>query len=255
MRIDDIKKQIEKSFSGAVDNYNEWATVQKKSAWDLISSIEKREYKNVLDVGCGTGFGIEILEENLDCEKITGLDFAPDMAEYCRKKWSNYKFICEDAENFIPTEKYDLIISNFTLQWFENIPLFINNCVNYLNKKGVLAFSLPIEGSFEDLQNYAFTINNKKLPLHNFPKKDGIIDIIKYIDDVTLKYSVKKYTEIYQSPLESLQSIKKIGASYKNTSTLSIKEMKNLISSHNYKNHFPLTHVTYKMLFIMITKE
>lgn len=244
MHINNIKKQIKYNFSKSANRYNAWAIAQKKSATHLVSLIDKNTFKSILDIGCGTGFCIEALKKT-NCNKITGIDLSPGMVDVCTNKWPSYNFICTDAEHFFTQEKYDLIISNFTLQWFNNIYLYIKNCFdNLLKKNGTLALAIPVEGSLNEFTNII------KTKLHPFPNSKDLIESIGGIKKIDANFEIKNYKLSYPSPLAGLKAIKKIGAHYKDETIISIGEMKQLKSFHNDKD-FSLT---YKVLFIKATK-
>lgn len=252
MHLKDIKKQITSNFSKAANDYNAWALVQHETAVDLIAMLSDVEFKNVLDIGCGTGFCIEQLEKETSFLELTGLDFAADMIDYCKRKWSKYNFICHDAETFCSEEKYDLIVSNFTAQWFLDIrsaiKKYINSC---LAPNGVLLLSIPIEGSLCEIHEYSKAVTNKDLHLLNFVEPAMILDALENRNDIVFEYTINDYKQTYLNPLESLRAMKKIGASYQDVSAgFTVSEMRRLKSSY-FEDEFS---VTYKVLLIKIKK-
>lgn len=246
-----IKKQITDNFSKASNKYNDWAVAQEETASDLISLIDEKEFTNVLDVGCGTGFCIEKLEKKISFSALTGLDIAQDMIDYCSRKWSDYTFISQDAEHFNASDKYDLIVSNFTAQWFEDVCVFIKKYVDrYLSRNGVFLLSIPVYGSLQEIKDYCLSVNNKDIHLLDFVEADDIVNLVDDLENITLEYKVQDYKQNYTNPLESIKAMKRIGACYQNESGLSVPEMRRLKSTYK-KSDFS---VTYKVLLLKIKK-
>ena len=74
----------------------------------------------------------------------------------------------------LPTESnFDLIISNFALQWFKNPAFTLNQCMKKLTDNGILAVSFPIEGTLSQLANAANDCNLAKYLL-NYQKEEEI---------------------------------------------------------------------------------
>lgn len=246
-----IKKQITDNFSKASNKYNDWALAQEETAADLVSLIDEKAFINVLDVGCGTGFCIEKLENKISFNSLTGLDIAQEMVDYCKNKWNNYTFISQDAEHFNSTDKYDLIISNFTAQWFEDVCAFVKKYLDScLQQRGVFLLSIPVYGSLHEINDYCLSVNNKDIHLLDFKKAEDIVGFINDLENITLEYKVQDYKQIYSNPLESIKAMKRIGACYQNDSGLSVSEMRRLKSSYK-KSDFS---VTYKVLLLKIKK-
>lgn len=71
------------------------------------------EFKNVIDVGCGTGALCKVLQEyNL---QVTGLEPAEAMLEVAKKKTSNIQLVLGDVLDGLPFEEksFDIAISSY----------------------------------------------------------------------------------------------------------------------------------------------
>ena len=253
----EIKHQIKETFSKATNDYNRWANAQKQSADYLISTLPPKKFRQVLDIGCGTGFLVENLSKSNPVPAITGIDLSPNMINYCKKIWPFHHFVCVDAETFNPNQSYDLIVSNFTFQWISALTFVIKKYFLLLNKEGILAIATPIEGSLLELQTCSYTIKKKPLNIHPFPKEKDLIQTFSALQLSSPSYSIKNLITYYASPIDAIKSIKKIGAVYKQTHSFKFSEFQQLLKEYregycSKKNTFPLT---YRVLFLTITKE
>ncbi|MDD4202277.1 MAG: methyltransferase domain-containing protein [Candidatus Omnitrophica bacterium] len=251
----DIKKQIKKSFSDSVKQYNKWAVVQKQAVQKLVYLLSHKGYENILDIGCGTGFVLEELQkQQIVFNKVTGIDVASGMIEYCRMMWPEEKFVCEDAEDFCPKEKYDLIISNFTFQWFDNIPFVIDKYLGALKEKGILALSFPIKGSLSELQKASVEKNDKPINLLKFP---DLLEIAQDIKGEVMIRFIEPIKTLYDSSKDAIKAIKQIGASFGNGQAYSVKQMKNLLDSYEvlFKDKDSKIPATYNVAFLVLQKK
>ena len=252
-----IKKQIQQNFSDAADNYERWAEAQKKSADRLVSLLPKRNYGEVLDLGCGTGFLIGGLIRAFTPKAITGIDFAVSMVEVCRRRWPDQRFICEDAEEFEPSATYDLIASSFTFQWIEDIPSVLEKYVAQLNPGGILALAVPVQGSLHELRQASQQANGRPLQLLEFPDPDSIVAVLSKMTSCGLQYHLEDVSAFFDQPLDALKSLKGIGASFEDGTAYNVGEMRKLLKAYGSyycreKGGYPLT---YRVLFLISRKN
>jgi malonyl-CoA O-methyltransferase len=252
-----IKKQIQQNFSDAADHYDRWAGAQKKSADRLVSLLPKRNYEEVLDLGCGTGFLIDALMTTFAPKTITGIDFAPSMVEACRRRWTGQRFICVDAEEFEPSATYDLIASNFTFQWIEDIRSTLRKYVSHLKSGGTLALAVPVQGSLRELRETSLQANGRPIQLLEFPEPDSILAVFTEMTALWLEYHLEDVLAYFDQPLDVLKSLKGIGASFGNDSAYTVGEMRKLVKIYrNYyceeKSGHPLT---YRVLFLIVREN
>lgn len=149
------KSSIRQRFNRAAHSYDQYAHVQREAAGWLVDSLPKNSLK-ILEIGCGTGNLTRLLVEKFPEARIDALDFAETMVTYARQKAGSaerVQFHCEDGESFIRTTaaRYDLVVSNATLQWFNDLPGTLNHLGRILSTEGAIALSLFGPGSFQEL--------------------------------------------------------------------------------------------------------
>ncbi len=174
------KDYIRQRFSRAAHSYDRYAHVQREAAGWLLDSLSKQPAR-ILEIGCGTGNLTKLLVERFPEARIDALDFAETMVEHARHKVANserVQFHCVDGESFIRTtaERYDLVVSNATLQWFNDLPATFGHLGRLVNDNGMVALSLFGPGSFKELATAMREIVDPaiRLPAESFcPARDA----------------------------------------------------------------------------------
>ncbi len=142
------KKSLRHRFSKAANTYDNYALVQKASGAKLISGIPAHfAASEIFEIGCGTGNYTRLVARRFPGSRLTALDFSESMVEWARKKCSEaegIRFLCRDGEEFLQqnTSSYDLITSNATLQWFDDLPAALRCIASCLTGEGMLHASL-----------------------------------------------------------------------------------------------------------------
>lgn len=197
-----MKLQIKNNFNKAANCYDNSAKIQLESSIHLAkicSSNIKIQPKTIIDIGCGTGSTtLEFLKfyKDADC---TICDIAENMINVAIKKTNPKSSIICDAETYDFQDYYDLGVSNLTLQWFENIDLFINKI---MKRCKYFAFSILTENSLLDYANL-FDVS----PTFNYPSIDKLKSLFG------LKYHDFKVYDIYfDNAFFAAKHFKDIGA-------------------------------------------
>ena len=134
------KKLIKQRFKKNLKTYKDNCAVQNKMAETLTDMITKPP-KSVLELGSGCGILTEKLVSKFDIERYTAVDIVEECETYIKEISPDIKFIPADIEEYNFEGKYDLIISNATFQWIENLPDFINKLKQSLTPEGKVIFS------------------------------------------------------------------------------------------------------------------
>ena len=160
------KNLVQSRFAKNLKSYNEHAKIQKRMANRLTELIKSKNPKKILEIGCGTGFLTELVSNNLDYEIYTAVDIVEDCYSFIKDINPKIDFIPDDFENFLKNnnEKYDLIVSNATLQWVDNFESVINKLQHRLNQNGELIFSTFGKENFKEIYHVMGTSLNYYSP-------------------------------------------------------------------------------------------
>ena len=157
------KELIKKRFGRKLSSYNTHARIQKQMAEKLINLVSG-EKENILEIGCGTGLLTKLVSDKLSFGKYVALDIVSGCGDFINKINKNIEFVNCDIENYINnTEKYDLIISNASLQWIENLPDFIHKLYSKLKNGGTLLFTTFGTENFREI----YYVMGKTLPYYS----------------------------------------------------------------------------------------
>jgi len=137
----------------ATDVFGEWAQKGKDEGMEKSHAIpvdemidfalkERLEIKKTfsfLDLGCGNGWVVRKLANNIWCNQAVGIDGAEQMIFNAKSRGGNAKYILANINTYDSPEKYDLIHSMEVLYYLDN-PLEIVRKISdsWLNKGGRL---------------------------------------------------------------------------------------------------------------------
>ena len=191
----------------------QWMPIIKK----IINEINKSKIKkNILEVGCGTGF--LSLEMARNKNYVTGIDLSGESINLA-KKYSNKKinkkvnkyitYIRGDANTYKFSEKYDFLIFYRSLHHFKNLDKLFKNLSNYLNPNCKIIICEPLRKNFSRENAIYANIFRLFLPTwQNFsskiPKKIDIKFIKNSENKILREYKYKSNkNKFVQSPMDN----------------------------------------------------
>ena len=144
---------LEKNFSRYAESYDKYCDVQNLCAEELISKIGPKGFKSILDIGCGTGNFTRLLKDKFPNAKITAIDISRDMLRIAKEKLKDQgvEFLEDDAETVILERRFDLIASNATLQWMDDLERSLVSYRDMLQEEGAIRFSIFGQETFLEL--------------------------------------------------------------------------------------------------------
>lgn len=141
---------IAQRFRRRLASYGEAAVVQKSMAQALIDQLslvhEGTGFKDVIELGCGTGLLTQALLEQFRVQHLIVNDLVEDfkagIEEIIRPAGlQRYTFLPGDMEQLTLPDGMDLIISNAAFQWLGAPQAFLARVVQHLAPGGLLAFA------------------------------------------------------------------------------------------------------------------
>ncbi len=213
IRLSKRKKTISKHFANAKD-YNQYATVQAQVCDLLITKICQNQQANILEIGAGLGQLTQRLKKQINAENWHINELCSEHAPKLQKIIPQAQLHLGDAENLLLKEllndKFNLIISANTVQWFDNPLFFIKNSYKNLQNGGQLLFNTFTENNLFEIKQ----LTNKGL---NYPTKKQWFNELKKYNFKVLEISTHQYQLTFDTPYNVLKHVQKTGVSVNDT--------------------------------------
>jgi len=207
-------QDVARSFSQAAKTYDAAAFFQRIAGERLFERLDyfKLEPKNIVDLGCGTGVFTRELSQRFPQAKTTGVDIAEGMIAWCKQKSQSEEYVCADAVS-LPFEdnSVDLIFSNLSIQWVEDLEKLFVELNRVLKPEGLLLFTTlgpdtlkELKQSFSEVDQYQHV--NDFIDMHHVG--DAMLQA-KMLDPVV---DAEPVVISYDKATELMRDLKDIGA-------------------------------------------
>jgi trans-aconitate methyltransferase len=164
----------------ATEVFGEWADQGKDigmekghalAVEDMISfSIQERASLernfSFLDLGCGNGWVVRKLENELLCVRSVGIDGAKQMIEKASEVASKSEYLLENIDTYSSPDKFDLIHSMEVLYYLENPALTLKKITDsWLNKGGRLIAGVDLYYENQESHSWEEKVGTKMMML------------------------------------------------------------------------------------------
>lgn len=209
------KARVAASFSKAAGSYDAVAELQQGVARITLECAKKiKPISNIIaDIGCGTGLSTKLLSFELMPNSLTAVDIAEGMLQACAKRnLPNTHYVCADAEA-LPEfpNPFDLVFSNFALQWCPSIETAFKQIRSILNVSGIFAFSLPGLGSLTELKQ-AWAATDSSVHVNYFYSAAEIEQALQSAGFKRIQIQRVEKILFYPSALDLMHELKSLGA-------------------------------------------
>lgn len=244
---------VKQKFSNAAKNYLEYANIQKQSALEIISRLNKLNYDGtILDLGSGVGTLSHCDRHHHDTILF---DLSLEMLRYSKSK----QCINGNASNLpILSNSINIVISNLMIQWLTDKSSVMHEINRILKLGGYVILTTLVKGSLFELQRAWREVDEYQHTL----EFDTVDDYEKVLECSKLKIIEIKtwrntlyFSEIY----ELMYHFKRTGTNTRqanNTSGLSGKEkIKNFAIAYEKQRVTLGLPLSYQYLIIVAKKE
>ena len=148
---------MEKGHALAVEDMISFATQERTNL--------KRNF-SFLDLGCGNGWVVRMLENNQLCVRSVGIDGAKQMIEKASEDTSNSEFLLENIDTYSSPDKFDLIHSMEVLYYLENPALTVKKIADsWLNEGGRLIAGVDLYYENQESHSWEDRVGTKMMML------------------------------------------------------------------------------------------
>ncbi|NOX25626.1 MAG: methyltransferase domain-containing protein [Deltaproteobacteria bacterium] len=258
-----MKDRIAAGFSKAADEYEQFALLQRCSVRSLHKKIALVKGRlpagPVLEIGCGSGTLSRVLVAEMPERYFLLTDFSSGMLNKCRANFPDadrlqkLKWQLLDGENITAQEKFVLIVSGLTLQWFTDPVRALKSAGQALLPGGILLYSYLGDGSFPE---WRAVCDKYQIPCTANPVPDAHRinhEISKYFSKVDIWEETFKIK--YPGVEDFFYSLKKTGSGTPlNGQALAVSQMKALLKKWKGELAGEELEMTYNIRYIMSTK-
>ena len=217
------KRQVRRSFSRAARQYDAAAVLQREVCSRMLERLDyiKLQPARILDAGSGTGWGARQLAQRYPAAQVVAMDIALGMLHAAREQsgWWRKLFtgnrqspLCADVEALpLAANSVELIWSNLTVQWCNDLPATFVEMHRVLKAEGLLMFSTfgpdtlkELRAAFHDADGYKHI--NRFADMHDIGDMlvaAGFAEPVMDMEYITLTYDDVKAV---------MQDLRSIGA-------------------------------------------
>ncbi len=254
------KAAIECNFSEAAIRYDRYADHHRIIAERLMGLVRRDIVTgSILEIGCGTGILTEKLLARFPDSDVTAMDISQDMVDRCKSKLSlssRISFLVADAEEYcIGGNRYDLVVSSCSLQWFHDRRRFVDRIYAMLPAGGSCLMAIPVRGMLHELvESCVYGACRVMRQLDMDTGEEWKTHFEKSGMDIVAS-SIESVSCVYDHPIEVLKAIRGIGAGIDQSQDfLKPGDMKKM--TDYYRTHFRVDCLgkvssTYRILYIL----
>ena len=163
-------------FSKKARSYDKYSFIQKEVNNRLLSRLDliKHDKLNILEIGSGTGYLSQVLQQKYPHVNIISMDLSYEMALVHKNKNDNAKCVVGNAENPpFQISTFDTLLSSLTLHWCNIGPNLFDKFSNLLTPNGLLLFSVAGPDTFQEFKKcppdiYEKLRFNEFLDMHHY---------------------------------------------------------------------------------------
>lgn len=243
------KEQIKKSFNKAKHTYDKHCQLQQLIGKHLIKLIKLHSVRfaeklpQIIDLGCGTGIVTEILAQQINYQFFYAVDMANFFVLMAKKRlaYLGIEVYEYDFDQLPPQPAFDIIFANMSLHWSPSLYATLKVIIHALSTQGILAFSIPLPGTFIELQQH--------LAVNHFLNSAEIIKHLQTCGGHVQMNHVEKITLQFDSTLSALMSIKNVGANYVH------KRNQSGLCGKSFLQQFAHKQLTYVIGYFIVTRN
>ena len=210
------KRSARRAFEKAAPDYDRAAVLQREIAKRMEERLDyvRLEPGVVLDLGSGTGYAVDALQRRYRKARVIALDFALAMLRIARRRGSvlrRPRCVCADAEALPLTDAcVDLIFSNATLQWCNDLDRTFRELARVLKPGGLLMFTSFGPDTLRELRDAWATVDGYR-HVSPFPDMHDVGDALVRARFAEPVMDAEHLTVTYEAVRSLMSDLKVLG--------------------------------------------
>ncbi|OYW40369.1 MAG: malonyl-[acyl-carrier protein] O-methyltransferase BioC [Hydrogenophilales bacterium 12-61-10] len=224
--------EIRRAFDQAAAHYDAHAVLQREVCDRLLERLDFMTLQpdRVLDVGCGTGYGLAHLRERYATAELCALDLAPAMLKAARARLPHANWaqrardlltahrsplthtLCADMERLpLAASSVNLLWSSLALQWAGDLEATLKDFHRVLAPGGLLIFATFGPDTLKELRT-AFAAVDDAPHVNRFVDLHDIGDMLVHAGFSSPVMEMEMLTLTYADLKSLMRDLKGIGA-------------------------------------------
>jgi malonyl-CoA O-methyltransferase len=216
------KKSLRLAFERAAKSYDTAAVLQNEVCERMLGRIEyiKHGPASILDAGSGTGNALAGLRKRYPSAHIVAFDLALGMLSRGRQRMPWWRTalkrhmhsVCGDIERLpFGARAFDMIWSNLTLQWVDELPRVFSDMKRVMAPGGLLMFSTFGPDTLRELRE-AYRDVDRYTHVNRFIDMHDIGDMLVHSGYGDPVMDMEHFTLTYENVGALMRELKAIGA-------------------------------------------
>lgn len=218
------KHQLARTFGNAADTYDEVTQIQWQAGNALIERLtdcmRDKTVSNdfppraLLEIGCGTGRLIPELRASFPKMRFYCVDISQQMINKAAVTHGDAQttFYRDDMESLtaVPALAYDILFSNFALQWCNSVQGTVRALVDRIRPGGWFAMAVPGVGTFTELKQAWKTVD-QRMHVNQFLSLEQWCAVLADAGLSVVSEFEQQQTQYHQSVREVLRVLRQAG--------------------------------------------
>lgn len=196
------KRKVRRAFDRAAESYDDAALLQKEVCSRLLERLDyiRLTPRMILDAGAGTGEAVVPLMKRYKKTRLIVLDLSEQMLARALVHGSLLRRpepVCADIEQLpFRANSFDLVFSNLTLQWCNDLPMTLQGLLRVLKPGGLLMFTTFGPDTLKELRACWHQLDNavhvnQFTDMHDVGDallQAGFVDPVMEAETITVQY-------------------------------------------------------------------
>jgi 2-polyprenyl-3-methyl-5-hydroxy-6-metoxy-1,4-benzoquinol methylase len=172
----------------------------------VLESIHNLSFQSVLDVGCGTGELLGLMQKEFQGKKLTGADYSPAVIGENKRKYPTVDFFVIDLPRATVDRQFDLVLCSEVIEHIDDQKNSFLNLAKLVKPGGHLCITCPTGKIHNTEKHFGHVRHPKPEELEEFAKLSGLkvvhffvwgwptYNLLKWATNVNDKWAIKNFS-------------------------------------------------------------